>query len=157
MSRTVHLQYGTDGLEVEIPGRHVSVLEPRFLPGLADEHAAFLDAVRCPLGSRPLREVVRASDRLAIVIPDATRPLPTDRLLPWVLQDLSHVPASRVTIINGTGSHRANSPAELRAMVGGEVFDHYTVINHNAHDPESVSEAGTGEDGFPVAFNREYV
>ena len=33
----VHLQYGRDGLDAEIPGRDVTVIEPRFVPGLPDE------------------------------------------------------------------------------------------------------------------------
>ena len=153
----VQLQYGRHGLEVELPARHVAVLEPRVVPGLPDEHAAFLDATRRPLGSPPLRDIVRAADRVAVVIPDGTRPLPTDRLLPWVLKELDHVPASRITIINGTGSHRANTPAELRQMVGSDIYDQYRVLNHDAHDPATLAKAGTGLDGYPVSLNRAYV
>ena len=83
----VHLQYGRDGLDVE-SGRQVRVIEPAFVPGLADEAAAFPEAVRDPIGGKPLRESVAAHERVAIVIPDITRPLPTDRLLPWVFAEL---------------------------------------------------------------------
>ena len=44
----VHLQYGQDGIEAEIPSDHVTVVTPRFVPGLPDEAAAFRDAVRQP-------------------------------------------------------------------------------------------------------------
>ena len=57
----VHLQYGRDGLDVEIPGTNVTVIEPRFVPGLPDEAAAFREAVRRPIGAPPLREVVKAA------------------------------------------------------------------------------------------------
>ena len=153
----VHLQYGHDGLAVEIPGRNVTVLEPRFIPGLPDEHAAFREAVRQPIGSAPLREIVRATDRVAIVIPDITRPLPTDRLLPWVLDEIGHVPSRQIVIVNGTGSHRINTDDELRRMVGAEVFARYRVVNHDSHDPSTLVPAGTGIDGRPVLMNREYV
>ena len=36
---------------------------------------------------------MKASDRVAVVIPDLTRPLPSDRLLPWLFAELAHVPA----------------------------------------------------------------
>jgi len=114
----VHLQYGREGLNVEIPGANVTVIEPRFVGGLPDEAAAFREAVRQPIGAPPLREVVKAADRVAVVIPDLTRPLPSDRLLPWLFEELSHVSAERFTIVNGTGSHRVNTPEELRSMVG---------------------------------------
>ena len=74
----------------------------------------FQTAVRRPIGSRPLADIVSAGDRVAIVIPDITRPLPTDRLLPWLLEELRHVPLADLVIINGTGSHRVNTPDELR-------------------------------------------
>ena len=153
----VRLQYGVDGLDVELPASNVTVLEPRYVPGLADEAAAFREAVERPLRGPALRDVVRASDRVAVVIPDATRPLPSDRLLPWLFGALRHVPEQRVVIVNGTGSHRANTPEELQRMVGPKVFARYRVINHDAHDPSTLVGVGTGADGQPVLLRREYV
>ncbi len=152
----VHLQYGRDGLDVEIPSERVRVIEPTFVPGLADEAAAFLEAVREPIGGKPLRECVAAGERVAIVIPDITRPLPTARLLPWVFAELAHVPSAQVVIVNGTGSHRANTPDELRAMVGPEVLDRYRVVNHDGHDPSTVVRVGETRDGRPVSMARAY-
>ncbi|HSD67540.1 MAG TPA: nickel-dependent lactate racemase [Vicinamibacteria bacterium] len=153
----VHLQYGRQGLDVEVPGADVTVVEPRFVPGLKDEGAAFREAVRRPIAARPLGEIVGEGDRVAVVIPDLTRPLPSDRLLPWLLAELAHVPAGRVTIVNGTGSHRANSPDELAAMVGHDVLRHYRIVNHTAHDPATLRPAGRSRDGETVYLNREYV
>jgi nickel-dependent lactate racemase len=153
----VTLQYGTHGLPVTIPARNVTVLAPRFVPGVPDEAAAFLEAVRSPLESAPLGACVRAGDRVAIVIPDVTRPLPSDRLLPWVLREIGHVPRERITIVIGTGSHRATTPAEIRAMVGDAVAAGYRIVNHDAFDSTTLALAGTGEDGHPVFMNREYV
>src|ERR671912_2268022 len=129
-----HLQYGTTGLDVDFASDKVTVITPRFVAGLPDERAAFQEAVRRPLGSAPLHDVVRATDRVAIVIPDITRPLPTDRLLPWVLEEIRHVPLDRVVIVNGTGSHRVNTPGELQAMVGEDLYGRVRIVNHDAHD-----------------------
>ncbi|MCG6921109.1 MAG: nickel-dependent lactate racemase [Acidobacteria bacterium] len=153
----VRLQYGTTGLETDIPSEHVTVIEPRFVEGLAEEATAFRDAVRRPIGTPPLKEIVRAQDRVAIVIPDSTRPLPSDRILPWVFEELSHVPAERIVIVNGTGSHRANTPEELEAMVGRAVRERYSLVNHDAHDPTTMVTVGSSPDGEPVRMNREYV
>ncbi len=153
----VHLQYGVDGLEAELPSASVTVLAPRFIEGLRDEAAAFTEAVRAPIAARPLREIISAADRVAVVIPDITRPLPTDRLLPWLFAELAHVPATNYTIINGTGSHRINTPDELERMVGHEVAASYRIVNHNAHDAATMKLAGRTSDGRDVYFNREYV
>ena len=153
----VHLQYGREGLDVEIPAARVQVIEPTFVPGLPDEATAFTEAVRAPIGGKPLRESVAARERVAIVIPDITRPLPTDRLLPWLFAELAHVPAKNIAIINGTGSHRTNTPDELRAMVGADMLARYRVINHDAHDANTLVPVGTTRDGLPVAMARDYV
>jgi nickel-dependent lactate racemase len=153
----VQLQYGVGVLEVDLPSNHVSVITPRFVAGLPDERAAFEHAVRHPIDCPPLREVVRPGDRVAIVIPDITRPLPTDRLLPWVLEEIAHVPLERVVIVNGTGSHRANTPGELRGMVGDDIFRRVRIVNHDAHDAATLAPAGPGEDGHPVWMCRAYV
>ncbi|MEO6244923.1 MAG: nickel-dependent lactate racemase [Opitutaceae bacterium] len=155
--KRVTLQFGRTGLTLDLPSDHVTVVEPRFVPGLPDEEAAFRDAMRRPFGRPPLREIVRATDRVAIAIPDHTRPLPRERLLPWLFAELSHVPAENFVIINGTGSHRANTPAELRQMVGDGVFERYRIINHDSRDPASLRPVGTSVDGRPISLNRDYV
>ena len=155
--KSIRLQYGVDGLDLRVDAPNLTVVEPRFIPGLPDEEAAFLSAVRDPIGARPLKEIVAAHDRVAVVIPDGTRPLPSERLLPWLFSELAHVPAENVTIINGTGSHRVNSPAELSAMVGADVAAGYRIVNHTAHDAETLAVAGRTEDGRTVSMTRAYV
>ena len=94
----VHLHYGTTGLDLDLTGLNATVLAPQFLDGLPDEAAAFTEAVRAPIGTRPLREQIAATDRVAVVIPDGTRPLPSDRLLPWLFAELAHVPRENFTM-----------------------------------------------------------
>lgn len=156
-SKEVHLQYGQSGITVRIHSAHVTVLAPKFLEGLPDEEASFQNAVRNPINSAPLKDLISASDRVAVVIPDITRPLPSERLLPWLFAELSHVPAENFTIINGTGSHRVNTEQELIGMVGAEIASRYRIVNHNSHDAATMLPVGRGADGETVYFNREYV
>jgi nickel-dependent lactate racemase len=100
---------------------------------------------------------VGTGERVAIVIPDITRPLPTERLLPWVLQELGHVPLDRVVIVNGTGSHRANTPGELQAMVGEDLYRRVRIVNHDAQDRIGLAPVGLAEDGAAVSMCRAYV
>ncbi len=153
----VHLQYGREGLSVELPGRRIKVIEPTFVPGLPDEAAAFREAARAPIGGRPLRDAIGAGDKVAIVIPDITRPLPTERLLPWIFAELAHVPAENFVVVNGTGSHRVNTPHELAAMVGADVLAKYRVVNHDSLDPKTLALAGKTKEGKPVYMARDYV
>jgi nickel-dependent lactate racemase len=153
----VDLCYGAGRLPVDIPSSRVTVLEPTLVDGLPDEAEAFRRAVRRPIAARPLREVVGANERLAVAIPDITRPLPSDRLLGWLLDELAHVPDRQWTIVNGTGSHRTNTERELQEMVGADVMRRLRVVNHSAHEPAGLERAGTTLDGHPVFLNREWV
>jgi nickel-dependent lactate racemase len=71
----IHMQYGLNGLDIQTPFEDVTVIRPQFVPGLEDEQAGFEAAVRAPIQSQPLAEVIRADDTIAVVIADITRAL----------------------------------------------------------------------------------
>lgn len=153
----LELPYGETRLPLDLPHPDVDVITPRFTEGLPDEAAAFRTAVRNPRGGAALASQVDASHRVAIVIPDITRALPTERLLGWLFAELDQVPVANVTIIVGTGTHRANTPQELVRMLGADIAARYRVINHDAFDPATLKQVGVREGGLPILMNRHYV
>jgi lactate racemase len=124
---------------------------------LSDERAAFDAAVRTPIGTAPLRELARSSDTVAIVIADITRPSPSERLVPWIMAELAHVPRENIVIINGTGSHRANTRAELIQMLGAEVVETVRIVNHNAFDDATLTHLGRTSYGGEIWINNDYL
>lgn len=150
------LLYGKEGLELEIPENSV-VLEPKNLPALEDDEGAVINALRDPIGSAPLRERVKATDRVAIVISDITRPTPNHKLVPWLLKELSHVPLENFVIINGTGTHRDQTEEEFVQMLGQWVVDNVRVINHHCHNKDELVKVGDSQFGCEVFLNKEYV
>jgi len=153
----VALQYGSGDLLLDLPADRITIIEPRQIQGLPDEMRAFREAVRKPYGSRPLHEVIQSTDKVAIVIPDGTRAMPRQKLLNWMFEEIDHVPSGNITIINGTGTHRANTTSELVEMLGVEICNEYTVTNHDALDESRHVEVGKSRDGLPVKLNRDYV
>jgi nickel-dependent lactate racemase len=154
--KTVQLAYGKTGLSIAVPD-DAHVIEPRHLAGLADEQGAVLAALRNPIGTPPLKDMVKASDRVSIVISDITRPTPNHKLVPWLLQELAHVPKERFVIINGLGSHRANTRDELIQMLGQEIVDTIAIENHDAFDDSKLVHVGRNTYGSEVYFNKTYV
>jgi len=152
----VDLLYGDGTLPVELPPARVQIITPPCAHPLADEAAACREAFARPIASRPLREILRGVRRLAVVIPDGTRPLPFERLLNWLFEETDAM-GCECTIVVGTGSHRANTPAELERMLGSRILRERKVINHNAFDAQTLALAGTGYDGHPVRMNRAVV
>ncbi|MBD2848678.1 nickel-dependent lactate racemase, partial [Paenibacillus sp. IB182496] len=104
-----------------------------------------------------LGELARRGDRVAIVISDITRPTPNDRLVPWMLEELSHVPDEQIVIINGTGTHRDQTPQELEQMLGREVTRRIRVVNHHCQAREELTRVGSISFGCEAWLNREYV
>lgn len=152
----VTLAYGRGRLPVNVPD-DAMVITPEELPGLPDEHAAFADAVRDPIGTAPLRRLVPQGATVAIVIADITRPSPSERLVPWILDEISHIPRSDVVIVNGTGSHRANTRAEFVQMLGQDVVDTVRVVNNDAFDDNTLTHLGRTGYGGEVWINNEYL
>ncbi len=153
----VKLAYGKQGLEVEFPDEGVSVIEPHYLPGLPDEQAALREALRNPIGSPPLADLVKPHQTVAITFPDVTRPCPTARMLPSILEELSAVPRDQIVLISGTGMHRPNTDEEMRRIVGDSVYENYRVINHNAFDKSTLALAGKTSRGTELWVNAEYL
>jgi len=160
--RTTRLQlaYGREGLWIELPeDAPVTVIEPQFVPGLPDEQAAITAALRSPVGTSPLRDLVRPDDTVAVVFSDLTRPMPNDRVLPPLLNELAlaGVPDERIVLVNALGTHRPQTEAELMGMLGSQVVSRYRIVQHDAWDDENLVEAGRNRAGRPVRINRTYV
>src|SRR5688500_2637518 len=154
----VTLAYGRDGLTVELPDKNVTVVEPQYVPGLRDERAALLEALRYPAGSAPLVERLSLQDRVAISFCDITRPMPNDRVLPVLLEEIERVVArERIALGNGTGTHRANTDEELRRMLGAAIVERYRIITNDARDTANLVSVGTTSSGNEIWLNRVFV
>ena len=153
----VHLAYGQNQLPVEFPDDRTTVIEPTHAPGLTDEGAAVLAALEKPIAALPLRQWVRPGARVCISFSDITRATPNDRLIPWLLEYLAEVPQERITLLNQTGTHRPNTPAELERMLGSDVVRRYRVVNHEPENPAAHVQVGLMRDGSPALINRLWV
>jgi nickel-dependent lactate racemase len=154
----VPLAYGSGTIDVDFPDGTV-VIEPRHQPGLRDEASAVAGALDAPIGTRPLREWVRADARICIVHTDLTRATPNDRLIPWLLAYLEAAGATRgnITLLNGLGTHRPNSRSELEHMLKPEVVANYRCLNHEPENAAALVRFGSTRDGTPALLNRTFV
>lgn len=152
------LAYGKTGLNVTLPDdANVSVIENRFVPGVADPVAALQDALRRPMASPPLRELLSESNTVAIIFSDITRPTPNHLILPAVLAELSHVPDQNIVLCNALGTHRRNSEQELVQMLGADVVRRYRIEQNNAFDPATQVCLGKTSRGHDLWINRGYM
>ncbi|MCX7853809.1 MAG: nickel-dependent lactate racemase, partial [Caldilineales bacterium] len=154
----VRLAYGRQGLEVDLPPQ-TQVIAPRFVPGLEDEPAALRAALRRPIAAPPLADLVKPGDTVVIVHTDITRATPNDRILPILLEELEHAGVRRrdITLLNGLGTHRRQTEAELRAMLGDAIVETYRCLQHDCFDDANLVSLGVTSFGHPVRINRTYM
>ncbi|HLZ69465.1 MAG TPA: nickel-dependent lactate racemase [Dehalococcoidia bacterium] len=154
----VRLAYGERGLEIDAPDG-ATLIESAPVPGVPDERAALLRGLRQPLVGPPLAELVRGGQRAVLVFPDVTRAFPSRRVVPVVLAELEAAGfgPERLTLLSGTGTHRANTPAELEQMLGADVLRRYRVVNHDARAAETLVLLGSTSQGAPALLDRVYI
>jgi nickel-dependent lactate racemase len=154
----VDLAYGRTGLAVELPDQ-TDIVTSRFVPGLADEAAALREALRRPIGSAPLADKVKPGDKVVIAHSDITRATPNERILPVLLAELQEAGVARqdITLLNALGTHRQQTEAELRVMLGDAVVDNYRCLQHNAYDEANLVSLGRTSFGNPVRINRAFM
>jgi nickel-dependent lactate racemase len=154
----INLAYGRDGLTVTLPDT-VDVLSPRFLPGLPDELEALREALHHPIESAPLAELVKPGDRVVVVHTDITRATPNERILPVLVDELEAAGIARgdITFLNGLGTHRKQTEAELRTMLGDRIVDGYRCLQHDCNDEANLVSLGETSMGHPVRINRFYL
>jgi nickel-dependent lactate racemase len=135
------------------------VIRSRYIPGCADEYQAIQEALRYPIASAPLAEIVNPGQSVVIVHTDITRATPNDRLLPVILGELeaAGVRPEDITLLNGLGTHRPQSKVELRQMLGDKVFERYRCLQHDCRDDDELVDLGVTSFGNPVRVNKTYL
>ncbi len=91
--------------------------------------------------------------RLALVVPDRTRPLPLPELLPTFFDALEArgVPASQVSVVPASGMHRPMLTEELNAWVGNEVLRRGAHLAPHCAEAPALLLGWAGSPPFPVA------
>ncbi len=154
----VRLAYGKTGLEISLPDdASVAVVEPKYVDGLPDQAGAVRDALRQPIASPPLKALVKPTDKVGIAFSDITRPTPNHLILPILLSELDHLPDEQIVLFNSTGTHRPNTEAELRGMLGDAIVGRYRIVQNDAHDRDSHVLVGRTTSGNDVWLHREFV
>jgi nickel-dependent lactate racemase len=153
----IRLDYGSDGLDVDLPDERITVIEPMFRPAVADPHATLLEAIRHPVEGPPLRQIARPGQRVAISVCDITRAQPRRDQILALFEEMPGISPKDVTILIATGTHRINTPAELERMLGPELLSECRVVNHEARNPDVLVSVGRTSTGVDVFLNREWV
>ena len=140
------------------------IYPPPPLPAIKDVDSAIDNALDHPLGADPLSTQLRPGMKLTIAFDDISLPLPPmrtpdlrQRIIEKVLDRCAASGVDDIHLICAVALHRKMTPAELREILGGRIFDRYypdQLYNHDAEDPLGNVLLGKTEKDEEVWINR---
>ncbi|NLW16546.1 MAG: nickel-dependent lactate racemase [Firmicutes bacterium] len=151
----MRLAYGHGVVELALPPATPVVEGPGLTP-LADPEVAVCQALRNPIASPPLKELVGANSKIVILVSDSTRPTGADIFIPVLLAELEEagVPDENITFIVGTGAHGVLSAEELEELLPADVRHRFQILSHDCFDQEQLTYVGTTSRGNKIRFNK---
>ncbi|MDF2873579.1 MAG: larA 3 [Sporomusa sp.] len=125
-------------------------------PVLPDPAAAVREAIRNPIGSKPLRDIVKPGETVAFIVNDTTRVANSHIFMPTLLDELNAagVPDKDMRIVFALGTHRLMTEAEMVGEVGPEVAKRVKMYNSDCKDKSQFAYLGETSYGTPVFINK---
>ena len=158
----IQLKYGRWGLSVSFPQSVTpTIIRKPVMPLVEDTAETIRNALFNPTGCKPLLEIGRGVQSVAIAVCDITRPVPNGLFLRPLIECLiqAGIERSHIKILIATGLHRPNLGNELSEVIGDPWVEEYVeVINHDARDDHQHVLIGyTKKRNTPVRLDRRFV
>ncbi|MDR0649038.1 MAG: nickel-dependent lactate racemase [Synergistaceae bacterium] len=151
------LKFGKGSVKIEIRDEDVlGLMKSREAHGAGTEAEVIAKALENPIGSTRLSEKVNPGETVCVVVCDLTRSWQRPSVyLPVLLQEIKKGGAmdEDIFFLIATGTHRAHSPAEHRAILGDEVYARYRVFDHDCL-ASAMTDFGRTTSGTPVRLNK---
>jgi nickel-dependent lactate racemase len=152
----IRLNYGNDVQKISVPSDNlVCIAKARHLPTFVNEEAKIVEALDHTIGSPKLSDIVSPGKKIALIVDDATRSTPTNKILPIILERLSRTGVEKrdIIIVMATGAHREPSQEQIKNKVGEEVLSNVNVQIHDCLDKNRLKLIGFSSSGTPAWIN----
>ncbi|MPM20252.1 Lactate racemase [bioreactor metagenome] len=150
----IELGFGAGVQKLAVPDENlIGILLPNPVEHALTGEEEVLRALSEPIGTPRLGEIVHPGEKIAIVTSDITRPMPSYKVLPALLDELYAAGVRRedITVVFGLGSHRKQTPDEQKKLVGERAFVEVKCIDGDDSDCVHI---GTTCRGTPVEIVR---
>jgi nickel-dependent lactate racemase len=135
--------------------KEVSVLEASQTDQQSEE-THIIEALKHPIDSKPLCDLIRPDETVCIVVSDITRAYQRMWVyLPHLIQELekANIPDKNIFFLSANGTHRQQSQAEHRKILGDALYDRFSIYEHFGTDLTSVSPVGITQYGNEIKLN----
>ena len=151
----IELRYGKTEISFKFDENRFEVLgsEKKFAPLTDVEVGVILDE---PIDSKPLEDIIRPSETVLIVVPDATRKAASGQIVNLLVRRLiaNGTMPFEINAIFATGIHRRVTEAEKQEILTPFIAQRIKTLEHNARDLMQILRLGETETGIPVELNR---
>lgn len=156
MTQTILLDYGKTGLPVRLDG--ADVIEPLEQPAAENPAGLIRQKLNAPDCGQSLARLAEGRRTVAVAHTDITRATPNHIILPVIIDELRGLGIQKedIVLVNMTGSHRPQTPAELAGMLGSELASNYRCVQHDAFNKSTMAVAGE-LDGYPLYINKDFL
>jgi lactate racemase len=140
---------------VEVPDANLMGVYAPHAVGRVGEEMVLAHGFGAPIGAPRLREAVKPTNRVLVLIDDGTRGTRVPRLLRRVAVELwtAGVSDRQISLLTAQGTHREMTEEEIRRKLG-EFYGRFEVHQHRWLDESNLREFGRTRDGTRVTANR---
>ncbi|AVX30336.1 Nickel-dependent lactate racemase [Carboxydocella thermautotrophica] len=134
---TIELGFGKTKLKLNINQENLlGVLQPNQVKVELTGREEVIRALRQPINSPRLSEIVKPGEKVVFITSDITRPVPNQIILPLLLEELwqAGIKKEDVKIVFALGSHRFHSEEEKKSLVGEAVYRQVECLDSDQRD-----------------------
>lgn len=152
------LKYGKGTIKVHIPeSAQARILEPNHMEPVSSIRKKLLEGLAALKNQeKKILSRLTGASTVTIAIPDETRPLPVNKVLPvlldWLYKQQPSLAPERITIIVGGGLHPPLDEKTLNQLVPSEIARGCQVTGHDANHSPMVDYGHTSR-STPVRIN----
>ncbi|MBS4021252.1 MAG: nickel-dependent lactate racemase [Dethiobacter sp.] len=154
----MYLNYGKEKLLLELPKgiswKEIKITE---MPVLENPDESVREAIRRPIDSPPLRDIVKPGESVCLLVNDPTRVARSEVFLPVLIEEMKEagVKEEDMFIVFTTGTHRTLDDDEMASLVGSDIAARIPMFNHDCYNDDELVSVGTTSRGTPVQVNKK--
>lgn len=135
----------------------VTILNANQGEDYTSEEELVKEALAHPIESEPLHKSIQPDETVCIVVSDITRAYQRMWVyLPYLIKELkqANIPDKNIFFLSGNGTHRNQTEAEHRKLLGDALYERFAIYDHCGNDLTSVESVGVTQYGNEIKLNR---
>ena len=153
----IELKYGQQSFSMNVEPTNIKIIKSQENVGKLSQAELLQQAIENPIDSPRLKEIVKPSDEICIIVPDVTRLWQNPSVyLPYIIDELrlAGVQDSQIRFISALGTHRKQTIAEHKQLLGDALYQRFAITDHDCYDDSKLTYVGTTSFGTEVFVNK---